>query len=116
MEDRGEYFAPCQKYVCKFVIDVCRVSFRFDMLTVKLFLYIKMMLKVVYVYSVTVQKKDSKTFKNYTKCMKRQIHPRGPPSNARQRRVLHTTERILDVLADRLPENQIHSLILNALP
>ena len=50
LEDRGECFAPYIKYVCKFVIDVCQVSLRFDMLTVKLFLHTKMTWKVRYDY------------------------------------------------------------------
>ena len=35
-----------RKYVCKFAIHICQTSFRFDMLTMKLFLYTKIFEKL----------------------------------------------------------------------
>ena len=40
----------CRKYVYKFALDIFQTSFRFDRLTVKLFLHTKMFQKVKYMY------------------------------------------------------------------
>ena len=79
-----------RKYVYKFVLDIFQTSFRFDRLTVKLFLHTKMFQKVRYMYQNRSLQIFRKTRKKYTKSVKGQIDPGGPPRQGRQRRVLRT--------------------------